>query len=130
MATATYEDYKARHPESTAARETVEAFLSDVAAEISARCEDRGTDYDSLAGRRGALVVRIECAAVHRMCGRAEVGGVPQNGLSSFSQTVGDHRWEYGYVSGNGNDLLLDAEWKALGLSGQQMGWLDPWRAQ
>lgn len=128
MATATYEDYMARHPESTAAQSTVEAFLDDVAAEIAARCEDRGTDYGSLVERRGALVVRIECAAVYRMCGRAEVGGVPQNGLSSFSQSVGDHRWDYGYVSGNGNDLLLDKEWKSLGLSGQQIGWLGvPW---
>lgn len=123
-ATATYEDYLDRYPQSAAASKTVCAFLCDVAAEIAARCEDRGTTYDKLVEKRRQLVIRIECAAVNRMCGRAEVGGVPQNGLTSFSQSVGDHRWEYGYSSGNGNDLLLEKEWKALGLSGQQIGWI------
>lgn len=124
MATATYTDYMARHPYSSAPRETVEALLDDVAAEISARCDDRGTTYEELVASREGLVLRIECAAAYRMCSRSSVGGVPQDGLQSFSQTVGDHRWDFGYSSGNGNNMLLNDELKALGLSGQQVGWL------
>jgi hypothetical protein len=128
MATATYNDYVARHPESKAEQGTVEAFLDDVAAEIAARCESRGTTYEALVAKRGALVRRVECAAVYRLCGRNAFDGVEQNALKSFSQTVGDHKWEIGYASGGGNTLMLDAEWKSLGLSGQQVGWLGiPW---
>ena len=124
MATADYSDYTTRYPESTASAETVRARLDDVAAERAARCIARGTTYENLVSKSEPLVRRIECDSVYRMCGRPSVGGVQQNGLSSFSQSVGDHRWEYGYASGNGKNLLLDDEWKALGLSGQQIGWL------
>ena len=124
MPTATYNDFIVRHPGSTASQETIEAFIEDVAAEIAARCDDRGTTYEEVAGKRESLLRRIECAAVFRMCGRTSVGGVEQNGLQSFSQTVGDHTWNYSYPTGNGKDLLLDDEWKALGLAGQQIGWL------
>ena len=117
-----------RHPASTATRQTVEAFLDDVAAEISSRCVDRGTTYEDLVSSREGLVRRIECSAVFRMCPKPSVDGVSQDGLKSFSQSVGDHSWDYSYVGGNGNDLLLDKEWRALGLSGQSIGWLgEPW---
>lgn len=106
------------------------AFLEDVAAEIAARCEDRGTTYEALVQSRGGLVKRIECAAVFRICGRGEVDGVDQDSLRSFSQTVGDHRWEFAYTSGNGKTLLLNDELKALGLTGQQIGWVGvPYRS-
>ena len=124
MPTATYEDCLTRRPDLATSRETVEAFLEDVEAEISARCEDRGTTYDALVDSREALVRRIECRAALRMCGPNPVDGVSQDGIKSFSQSVGDHRWEYNYVSGNGNSLLLRDEWKSLGLSGQRIGWL------
>lgn len=124
MPTATYHDFKTRYPDSTASQETVDAFLGDVAAEISARCADRGTTYAALVESREGLVRRIECTAVYRTCGRAAVNGVGQSGLNSFSETVGDHRWEYGYSSSGGKNLLLNDEWKALGLFGQQVGWL------
>lgn len=128
MPTATYEDFTARYPDATASRRTVEAFLEDVAAEISARCIDKGMTYAALVESREGLVRRIECTAVYRICGRTAVDGVDQTGLSSFSQTVGDHRWEYGYSSSGGKNLLLNDEWKALGLSGQRIGWLGvPW---
>lgn len=123
-ATATYSDYMARHPGSTAPQGTVEALLSDVAAEIAARCVDWGTTYDQLVQSRPALVKRVECTAVYRMCGRATIGEFDQNGLSSFSQSVGDHRWEFSYSSGNGKDTLLESEWELLGLTGQRVGWL------
>lgn len=124
MATATYDDFIARHPGSTASEETIEALIDDVAAEIAARCMDRGTTYEALVASREGLVRRIECSAAYRMSGRTAVDGIPQEGLSSFSQSVGDHRWDYSYSSGNGKDLLLDDEWKSLGLAGQQIGWL------
>ena len=124
MPTATYEDYIARYPDTTAPRETVEAFLGDIAAEIAARCLDYGTTYADVVESRVGLVRRIECTAVNRICGRAKVDGVSQDGLSSFSQSVGDHKWDYSYASSGGKNLLLNDEWKALGLRGQQVGWL------
>ena len=113
-----------RHPDSTAPQGTVEAFLEDVEAEIAARCKDRGTTYEALVQDRMRVVMRIECAAVHRICGRAPVNGVQQNGLRSFSQTVGDHKWEINYSSIGGSGLLGKEDWKALGLAGQQIGWI------
>ena len=68
---------------------------------------------------------------MYRICGRKAIGGQSQDGLKSFSQTIGDHKWDYEYVGGNGKDLLLNDEWKALGLSGQQIGWLGmPWAVE
>lgn len=128
MATATYEDFIVRYPGATAPEETVEAFLDDIAAEISARCIDKGTSYAELVESREGLVRRIECTAVYRICGRTAVDGVDQSGLNSFSQTVGDHKWEYNYSSSGGKNLLLNDEWKALGLAGQRIGWVGvPW---
>lgn len=128
MPTATYADFTARYPDSGASQATVEAFLSDVAAEIAARCEDRGTTYEKLVQSREALVRRIECTAVNRICGRPPIDGKSQSGLNSFSHTVGDHKWDFNYSSSGGNTLLLRDEWKALGLFGQQVGWLGvPW---
>lgn len=124
MPTATYTDYTTRYPGSTAAKSTVEAFLDDVAAEIAARCADRGTTYEALVQSRAGLVRRIECTAVYRICGRTAVDGIDQSGLNSFSQTVGDHKWDYNYSASGGKNLLLNDEWKALGLFGQQVGWL------
>ena len=126
MATATYADFMLRHPGATAPQATVEALLDDVAAEISARCIDYGTDYETLVEQRGDLVRSIECGAAYRICPRGAVDGVEQTGLSSFSQTVGDHRWEYSYSGGNGNSRLLRSEWSSLGLAGAKMGWLVP----
>ena len=124
MPTASYADYITRYPGSTAAQATVEAFLEDVAAEISARCIDRGTTYDALVQSREGLVRRIECTAVYRICGRTAIDGFDQSGLNSFKQTVGDHSWDFDYSSSGGKNLLLNDEWKALGLFGQQIGWL------
>lgn len=124
MATATYADFAARHPKATATQQTVEAFISDAAAEIAARCEERGTTYGALAASKGPLVLAVECDAAYRRCGRPSVGGVPQDAVQSFSQTVGDHRWEYSYQSSGGNTALLESDWRRLGLAGQQVGWL------
>lgn len=124
MATATYEDFVLRHPESTASRETVEAFIEDAAAEIDARCEDRGTTYGKLVESRRGVLLAVECDAAYRRCGRPSVGGIPQEAVNSFSQTVGDHKWDYTYQSGGGSTSLLDSDWKRLGLAGMQVGWL------
>ena len=128
-ATATYEMYMLQHPESTAPQATVESHLARVAAEISVRCDERGTTYEALVQRKGADVVGgIECDVAYRRCGRPTIDGVPQGGVNSFSQTVGDHTQNISWSTGNGNTSVLDSEWRTLGLYGQQIGWLGiPW---
>lgn len=124
MATATYSDFVARHPDSKAPESTVAAYIDDAAAEISARCSEMGTDYETVVANRRGVVVEVECSFAYRACGRIPAGDMPQNELRSFSQTVGDHKLEYGFNSGNGNQSVLEAEWRKLGLAGQRIGWL------
>ena len=123
MATATYEDYLARPRLPSAPQAAVETALADVAAEIEARCADSGTTYAALVESRRALVVRIECEAAGRLVPRPQVDGLAQDGLGSFSQTVGDHSWNFNY-DGSVNKTLLRDELKALGLAGQKIGYL------
>lgn len=123
-ATATYADFRALYPNSPASEAAVSAWLAAVAGQIGGRCADRGTTYAALAESRRDALVGVECAAAYRRCGRS-VDGMDVNGVQQFSQSVGDHNWSWGFGSGAASgDLVLDSEYRALGLSGQRIGFL------
>ena len=124
MATATYSDYIGLYPSSSAAQSTVEAWIERAADAIAIRCEKFGTTYDELAQRHETTLKGVECAAAWRRCDM-RVEGIDTSGLESFSQSVGDHSWTYGYgSSGAVSSLVLDNEYKELGLTGQRIGWV------
>ena len=122
MSKATYGDFMTRNPSSTTPQATVEALLDDVEAEIAQRATRRGKALSDL---DQTVLVAVECEAAASRAPK-DVDGVDLYGVASFSQTVGDHTWSYGYSGGGVSASLLDSQWKRLGLSGRVHGFAEP----